>query len=354
MIDGLENSEEEDAAPKNVLKASRVFGEAKPSQPIRRAPQSQSAAMGGSSHQEKAEGGGSPADLRPGLSKGRAKRRKVILEDDDDVDHHVEGVATEDQPQGSWRSSSRGDSLSHLHDEVVPESSEDTPAKGNGVEAGASSKGATEHLIAQPKIQRSEIKPGSFYPTGDQLSTRRTVIDLEPKDVEEETKERVVINIEPEASKSNGVELLEDPVQHALKECEKIAAMLRKQLHIAEGATEGYSEVDAAAARLVTQVSAYGYLLLLLIKNRVARPESCHRSICDGIAHTKKRLLILLIWRSGSINVPLKAKMHKKSWDLTFKKFEHARTLRALMRSQSSNTPPRVTHNLSTKGPFRN
>lgn len=257
VVGGLENSDDDDAAPQTVLRASRVFGEAKPSQTRRRVQQSQTAKKEGGSGQQEAEGGGSP-----GLTKGRAKRRRVILEDDDDDDHHVEEVAIEDQPQGSWRSSSRGDSLSHLHNEVVPETSEDTPAKGNGAEAGASSRGATEHLIAQPKAQRCEIKPGSFYATADQLSNRRTVIDLESKEDTSEKKERVVIDVDSEATKSNGVELLEDPVLHALKECEKIAAMLRKQLHIAEGATEGYSEVDAAAARLVTQVSACTSLIL--------------------------------------------------------------------------------------------
>jgi hypothetical protein len=196
------------------------------------------------------------------------KRGRVIDDDEDDEEPASDDRLLEDQPPASWRSSpscgshDRGLSPSISDREVVPESSDDVSLKQQTetpIRDGVSSKRTNKRLkkLAHLKPESSEIQPSSFYPNH-RINTiaDKVVVDLDPIHDSKVIDDKDMVGIAPKETRSvhNGGELLEDPVNHALRECEKIASRLRHQLHIAEEATEGYKEVDTAAARLVSQV----------------------------------------------------------------------------------------------------
>lgn len=196
------------------------------------------------------------------------KRGRVIDDDEDDEKPASDDRLLEDQPSASWRSSPSYGSLdrgllpSISDKEVVPESSDDVSRKQQTetpMRDAVSSKRPNKRLkkLAHLKPESSEIQPSSFYPTHRSNTIEdKVVVDLDSVHDSKANDNKDVVDIDSKEPRSihNRGELLEDPVNHALRECEKIASRLRHQLHIAEGATEGYKEVDAAAARLVSQV----------------------------------------------------------------------------------------------------
>jgi hypothetical protein len=267
-------SDDDGVQVQSTLRAANVFGKlklTKPNMQTSRTDAVQGAIKQPNSLDKPKENSLSSSDPRATATRegtSLRKRGRVIADDEDDEEPASDDRLLEDQPPASWRSSpscgshDRGLLPSMSDKEVVPESSDDASLKQQTetpIWDGVSSKRTTKRLkkLAHLKPESSEIQPSSFYPNHrSNMMEDKVVVDLDPVHDSKVVDDKDVVDIASKEPRSvhNGGELLEDPVNHALRECEKIASRLRHQLHIAEGATEGYKEVDAAAARLVYQV----------------------------------------------------------------------------------------------------